>query len=381
MKTIEELMDSMSAIVDAAEAENRSLTEEEVADYEALEADLAKARKAAEVRSRHAAYLTPVRTPAIVKAAGQIDEAQERAFAAYLRTGQRNSDLVEVRSQAAGTDSAGGYLVPAGFRTKLVERMKSFGGIATVAEVIVTESGAALSYPSVDDTANAGEIVAEGGTGAAGADITFGTITLDAYRYASLGAGNTPLRVSVELLQDSAFDVAAFVSRAIGTRIARAQAADFANGTGTGEPKGLLTKTPVATAALSYSNLLDLIHTIDPDYRIGASFVMSDASLKAVRQLLDANDRPLWLPASDGMQRLPGGELLGYPVVIDADAGDKVAFGNIERAYIIRRVRDVQLVVDPYTRAAYGEVCFTAWARADADIQDTNAFAVHDTTP
>lgn len=384
---IEQIIQKMEAIVAQADAESRSLSDDEVATYEGLEADLAKARKEAELRSRHTAYTTPVAAPAVVTATGKGDEVLERAFEHYLRTGQRNMDLVELRAQGESSDAAGGYTIPDGFRQKLTERMKAFGGIATVAETISTSTGAPLSWPTVDDTANSGEIVAEHGTGAAGADLTFGTKSLGAFKYMSFGASNLPLRISVELLQDSAFDVMGFVSRALGTRIARAQAVDFANGAGTTEPLGLMTGSAAVTLAsgnaITYAKLLDLVHSVDPDYRQGGVFVMNDTTLKTIRALVDGNSRPLWLPSEGGLANsLPGGTLMGYPVVIDqavdsaGDATKIMAFGNISEAYVIRRVKDVTLVVDPYGRAANGEVQVTAWARADATIQNANAYAI-----
>jgi HK97 family phage major capsid protein len=383
---IEEILARMQEIVSGAETENRSLNEDEVTQYETLEKDLKAARKTEEIRSRQSAWATPQITSGIVRAEGSGDEVLERAFEDYLRTGQRNMDLAELRAQGTGTDSAGGYLVPVGFRQKLTERMKAFGGIQNVAETITTETGNDIEWPTVDDTANSGEIVAEHGTGAAGADIVFGTKTLGAYKYMSLGAGNLPLRVSVELLQDAAFDVSGFVAKALGKRIARAQAADFATGAGTTEPLGLMSKAASVTLATSsgnitYAKLLDLVHSVDPEYRESAGWVFNDTILKVVRQLEDNNGRPLWLPDGSGMGTLPGGSLLGYPVTIDqgiaglGDAAKIMAFGDIAEAYVIRRVRDVQLVVDPYGRAANGEVQFTAWARADATVQNTNAYA------
>lgn len=134
-------------------------------------------------------YVTPQATVHV--AAPKEDDTLERAFTAYLRTGQANADLTELRAQSEGTPSAGGYTVPDGFRTKIIDRMKAFGGIANVAETINTETGQSLEWPTVDDTANVGEIVAEGGTFASGADLTFGTASLGAYTYTAGGLATT----------------------------------------------------------------------------------------------------------------------------------------------------------------------------------------------
>lgn len=131
-----------------------------------------------------------------------------------------------------------------------------------------------------------------------------------------------------------------------------------------------------------------MIHDVDPAYRASnCKWLFSDDVLAIIRGLVDTtNNRPLWLPASEsGMMNLPGGILLGYPVVIDqampaltgSGTGDKcIVFGDLREAYVIRRVRDVQLVVDPYTQAASGQVQFTAWARADGAINNPNSFTI-----
>jgi HK97 family phage major capsid protein len=386
VKNIEEIQAAMQAIVDAADAENRSLTDEEVAKYEGLETDLKAVAKTAEIRNRQSAYSMPnvLLNPITGNAKG--DEVIERAFDHYLRTGTPNADLTELRAQATGTDSAGGYTTPPGFRTKLVEVQKRFGGIRSVAEVITTADGNTLEYPTNDDTANEGAIVAESAVVANGADLVFGTVALGAFKYTSAGAGsNLPVRVPVELLQDSAFDVASLVSRKLGTRIARKQASDFAVGVGsTSGPNGLFTTTSNmndAGTTLTYAKFVDAYHTIDPYYRDNAVWIMNDSTLAEVEKLVDTAGRPLiQTQAAAGINGAPsGGTLLGKPIVLDnatvtTSGNNYVAFGDIREGYIIRDVKDVTVVVNPYSRATYGEVEYHAWARADADIQNRSAF-------
>ena len=74
--------------------------------------------------------------------------------------------------------------------------------------------------------------------------------------------------------------------------------------------------------------------------------------------------------------KTPFGTFYGKPITIDNSAGNLVAFGDIAQAYIIRRVRGVQLLVDPYSAQKKRAVQYHAWARADANIQDPNAVSV-----
>lgn len=398
----EEIQEKMDALVAAAEKDSRGMTDEEVTSYEGLEKELLASTKRAALLARHAAYHAPVGAgpgDVIPDPDAKPDKALEAAFDRYLRTGDRAAAGVLKAAQTEGTPAEGGYMVPPGFRQKLVEVKKRFGGIASVAESFSTTTGNPIEWPTLDDTANDGGVAAEGSATSDGADMVFGTVSLGAYKYASGGAGNNPLKVSVELLQDSAFDVQDLVSRALGRRIARSQAKDFAIGDGSGNPLGLFHATAdVQTASggdITYAALLDLVHAVDPDYRENGVFVMNDGTLKMVRGLLDANDRPIWQPAQTaGIQTLPGGILLGRPVVIDQAAPDfsatatddpggspvageaYMAFGDIAEAFVIRNVRDVVVVVNPYTSGHLGLVEFSAWARADATIQNRAAYAL-----
>lgn len=387
--TVEEILAAQQAVLDAADAEGRNLSDEEVEKYEGLEKDLKASQKTAELRSRHEAYKMPV-TALVTGAAPKQDDTLERAFNAYLRTGEKNQDIAELRAQSVGTDSAGGYTVPTGLLNKITERLKAYGGLASVANVITTAGGETIHWAENDDTDNSGVIAAEGTAPASGgADLDFGQKTLGAYKYVAPGAGNLPLRVSYELLQDSVFDIEALVARKLATRIARAQAVHWVTGSGSGQPTGIDTSTTVtstfAAATPDKDELISAIHDVDPEYRMGAVWVFNDAFLEMVRKLEDSTGRPLWTASADaGLEGSIGGTLLGHRVVIDQAFADYTdasgnafgVFGDISQGYVIRRVRDVQLVVNPYSRANEGQIEYTMWARADGTVDDSYAFTV-----
>lgn len=389
---VEEILSALQAILDGAKNEDgteRSLTDEEVERYEALEKDLITARKSEEIVKRQAAYKS-VKVPAVVtgKRADDDDEVA-RAFDAYLRTGQK-SDAIQ-RAQGEATGSAGGYLVPEGFRQKMIEKRKAFGGIAENAESISTDSGNPLPWPLNDDVDNLGGIVAEGAvvTTNPNADLVFSTRTLGAYKYGSGGASNLPLKVSWELAQDSAFDLAGFVARKLGERIARAQAADWVVGTGVGEPQGLLSAqggisgaTAISSnTAPTYADLVTIVHDLDPAYREGAVWVFNDAFLEVLRKMEDTTDRPLFGSLNSwSMEGAPGGStLLGFPVIIDQACPAPSAsnsfgfFGNLREAYVIRRVKATTMVTLNELYAVNGQIGYLAWERADGMVQDPNA--------
>jgi len=393
MRTIEEIVASMTALVDGAA--DRSLTGEEITNYEQMETELAQARADGEVRARQAAYRTNV-VPAgvpVPENARREPDSLDGAFENYLRTGVPNADIAGLRvrnAQGEGTSAAGGYLVPSGFRQKLVEVRKSFGGFSAEVEQLPTETGAPLEYPTNDDTANEGEITPESAAATGGADLTFGTVTLGAYKYTSAGKDDLPLRVPVELLQDSAFDIAGLVGRKLGQRIHRKQASHWVTGTGVGQPQGILAPSLTADRDLDtadtvdYEDLVEFQDLLDEEYDGNAKWLMRKGTWSQLRLIVDLNGRPILQDSTTGISGRPERMLLGKPVVIDeaapvlSSAGDTFAigYGDFKEAYVLRRVSTLVVVVNPYSRAHQGEVEYTAWERADGKVQNRSAYKI-----
>lgn len=400
METIEEIFEAMTALTDLADSENRDLTAEEVGQYEKHEKALKTKQASAHVRARQSAYTMTV-VPAGVpqpRRADREDQGErtdlDRAFEAYLRTGQPNQDISGLRVQMAqseGGSAAGGYLVPQGFRDKLVEVRKSFGGFGPEAETINTDTGAPLEYPSNDDTANTGDITAESAAISSGNDLVFGTVALGAYKYTSAGAGsNLALRVPVELIQDSQFDIEALISRKLGQRIQRKQAPHWVTGTGVGQPQGILASSLTSDYdlttpdTLSYNNLVNFQDLLDEEYDANAKWLMRRNTWAQVRLLVDTTGRPLVQSSTEGIAGRPERRLLDRPVVIDEAAPllssaaitYPIAYGDFRESYVIRRVHSLVIVVNPWNRATNGEVEYSAWERADGAVQNRSSYKI-----
>ena len=218
----------------------------------------------------------------------------------------------------------------------------------------------------------------------------FDEVSLGAYKYTSAGASNLPVKVSVELLQDAQFDVGSFVARRLGERIRRKQSYDVVRGSGSGEPLGILDGTAgdVSTDSGSvptYAKLKELEHKLDPAYRQGASFLMNDTTWGVLEQIVDTIGRPIVAPLLQGIVDGPNRMgLFGYPVIIDqacangANNVQFIGFGLWSQAYVVRHVKDVQVLVNPY--AATGYVVYDAWARMDGTVQDFTAYVTMEGT-
>lgn len=393
---LDEIRAEMEAIEAAVQADvdgGEPVTDEQLSRYDEL-ADLEKAagRRDA-VLTRASARREPVIPRGIGYVTGQAgreDDTLDRAFTHYLSTGIENQDLQELRAQSEGVGSAGGFTVPQGFQNRIIERMVAFGGFANEVETMRTGTGNPLEFPTLDDTANSGEIVAESAAPSGGADLTFGQVQLAAYKYTSNGASGTSLRVSRELLQDSATDVQGLVSRALGTRIARAQASDWVTGTGVSEPKGIVASSLTSDRDLDtpdtpdYEDLVDLQDLLDEAYEPNAKWLMRKNTWSQLRLIVDSNGRPIVQSSIEGIAQKPRRMLLGSEVVIDeampllSSAGDTypIAYGDFREAYVIRRVANLVVLVDPYTRMTNGEIQFIAWERADGQIKQRNAYVI-----
>jgi HK97 family phage major capsid protein len=394
LSTVDDVMAAMDAVIASADGESRNLTDAEVAKYEQLEGQLKALQSHDTIVKRHAAYKTVVTAPLVNVAAAKADDTLERAFNDYLRTGKENADLVELRSQGEGTGTEGGYLVPDGFRQKLVDRMKAFGGIGNVVEQFETSDGRDVPWPTLDDTGNEGEIVEEGGTFTTGADLTFGTASLGAYSYMAGGGGATPLRVSRELVQDAAFDVEGLVSNKLGQRIARIQARHLVRGSGVKQPLGIVTgrvgiELLSDANGITYDDLINFIHSVDPAYRETGNcrWAFNDNTLAVIEKIKDSHGDPIWRPSDanmgTGAQGGSSGTLLNYPVTIDQAFSDLVAndnavnwgvFGDLQEGYVKRAVKEIEILVNPYSRMNYRQIEYTAWARMDATQQNTAAY-------
>ena len=315
------------------------------------------------------------------------DEKARNTFGRFVRNGWKGLTPDEVvaeaarirNAQAEGTNSAGGYLVPTTTVAELLVELKMYGGMRDASTIVQTASGEVMNWPTLDDTGNVGELVAENAA-AASQDATFGTVGVTPYKFSS-----KIFAVPFELLQDSVIDVEAIVNSMAMERIGRKQNTYFTTGTGTSQPKGVVVAAASGkvgatgqTASIIYTDLVDLEHSVDPAYRRfpGVGYMMADSTLKALKKLVDGNSRPLWMPGLD-LGTLPGGTpgtICGYQYWINQDVAamatnaKSLLFGNFKR-YLIRDVMQMQMFrFDDSAYIANGQIGFLMWARAGGNF-------------
>lgn len=291
-----------------------------------------------------------------------------------------NTKLTEERAALTGlqsTTTTGGYTTPDETMRALEVALLAYGGMRSVATVLRTATGGPLPIPTTNDTANKGEIIGENTTSNE-LEMTFSQLVLDAWKYSS-----KYILASIEFLQDTSINAPEFLGSALGTRIARITNDHFTTGTGS-QPNGIVTAatssaiTLAGVASVTYDNLVDLVHSIDPAYRVNSRWMFHDGGLKMIKKVKvlqfsgDTAGMPLWQP---GLTLGQPDTILGYPYVINqsmttpATGVKSLLFGQLDK-YLIRDVRDVVVVRLDELFAVLGQVAFLALSRHDGDLLD-----------
>lgn len=337
----------------------------------------------------------------------QRKKAEDTAFRRYLLGGDsalRAEDRAvmkpfspsthpELRDMGTGGGNAlsgtgGGYFVPVGFIDKVESAMKWYGGMIEVATILDTATGQPLPYPTDNDTASVAELLSEG-TQVNTQDVTIGNVVLNAFRY-----DTKMVKVSIELLQDSAFSIEPWLTEKFGIRLGRQTNADFTTGAGTTLPKGIVVAatqgavaigaatntggSDSATNTIGSTDLFELEHSVDKAYRRNAKYMMHDTTLKTIKEVLDKYGRPLWKP---GLNAADPDTINGYSYVINNDmavpgAGNKtILFGALDK-YLIRRVKELSVLRLVERFADYGQVAFIGFARYDGNLIDAGTHPV-----
>lgn len=315
---------------------------------------------------------------------------KESAFTRYARYGERGLDQEEQRrfsnTMSTTTDSEGGYTVETEVVQEAMDAMAKIGSVRQVATVLPTEKGNPINFPTTDGTAEEGELIAENTT-ATGADIVFGVQGLNTYKFSS-----KIIAIPFELLQDSAINVEALVRDRCVARIGRAANGYFTTGTGTAQPRGVVTASAEGkvgatgqTTSVLYTDLIDLMHSVDPAYREEGTcrFMLHDTSLAAIRKISDSAGRPIFIPGYAGLGGPVPDTILGQDISINqkmavmaADA-KSILYGDFSK-YIVRDV--MALTLFRFTDSAYaklGQVGFLMWSRHGGQYTDVGDSLKH----
>lgn len=360
--------------LDSHRNENGMLSLEDTKTYEEMEAKIVNLGKEIERQEKMDAMeremAMPVNTPITSKPENtKMEEKKGRASDAYKKAfwnGMRSKYASVSNVLSEGTDSEGGYLVPDEYENTLVQALEGENVIRGRSHVITTSNGT-HKIPVVASKGEASWIDENGAYPED--DDTFAQVNIDAHKIGTI------IKVSEELLNDSAFNLESYFAQEFGRRIGTKEEEAFINGNGSSKPTGILASAEVGVTtasdkAITADELIDLFYSLKGVYRRNAVWVLNDTTVKAIRKLKDNNGQYIWQPAlKDGDHDT----LLGRPILttgampeITADA-KPVIFGDLSYYWI----GDRQGVTFKRLNERYadmGQVGFLASKRVDGKL-------------
>lgn len=304
---------------------------------------------------------------------------EARALAMFQTPEQREAQRA-MSTLSTTSPEDGSYLIANEAMLPLERAMLAYGGVRQNSTVLRTRTGANLPIPTSDDTSNEGDILAEN-TQVVEKDTEFGQLVLGAFKFTS-----KKVLVSRELFQDSNEDLGAFLFTALGERLGRAMNRYATTGTGSSQPNGIVTAATSSGVALAaktptYLELVGIEATVDPAYRVGASWMFNDTMLQEIKKIVETTTgRPIWLP------NMIGGApdaILGYPYTINQHmavasaigSGKSILFGALKK-YLYREVQDIEVLRLNELYAEFYQVAFVGFARMDGDLLDAGTHPV-----
>ena len=283
---------------------------------------------------------------------------------------RNKGDQFAVRNAlSVGEDTEGGFTVPSEFERRLVQSLEENNIFRQMATVIKTNSGT-RKIPIATDTMEAqwideGEEIPE-------TDTRFGQTTLSAYK---LG---TMIKISNELLHDSAFDLASYIATRFGVAMGNAEERAFFTGDGDKKPLGILADTggaeigvtSASQTAITFDEIFDLYYSLKSPYRRNAQFVCNETILLQLMKLKDKNEQYLWKPSLDIAKP---DTLLGRPIRTSSfmpgiSKGEKVLlFGDMKNYWVAdRQNRTFRRLNELYART--DQVGFMTTQRVDGRL-------------
>ena len=336
--TLKELIEKRAKVwetaknfVDTHENENGVLSAEDTVTYNRMEQEIEDLTNAIDrqqrAERREAELSKPVNSPLTGKPyvgergeekTGRASDAYKGAMLSAMRSNFRNvSNVLQ-----EGVDSDGGYLVPEEYDRRLIDVLEEENIMRRLGTKIVTSGQHKINIAASKPAA---AWIEEGGALTFG-DATFDQIYLDAHKL------HVAIKVTEELLYDSAFNLENYIITMFGKALANAEEDEFLNGDGTGKPTGIFAATgggnvqSTLTAALKSDDLLDFVYGLKRPYRKNASFIMNDATLASIRKLKDNNGAYIWQPS---YQAGEPDRVLGYAVNTSAYAPkNAISFGD-----------------------------------------------------
>lgn len=239
------------------------------------------------------------------------------AFKDFVMKGARSDILREVaqtRGNESTTTADASAVIPTVLVNRIIEKAESYGMILPLVTKTSFPAGVEIPVATLSPTAS---WVGEGATS-------------DRQKYTAdqkVTFTHHKLRCEVSLsMEVSEMSLAAFegkIVESIARAMVKAKEKAIVNGTGSGQPKGILAETPaegqaLEVSGLSYQVLCDAEAAIPEAYETGAKWFMSKKSFMSFVGIVDDNGQPV-ARTNYGIGGKPERTLLGREVVLTGD--------------------------------------------------------------
>ena len=382
--TIQELMEKRAKLwdearnfLDSKRNDSGVLSEEDSKTYDAMEkqildltAEIDRLERLEKINQKmNAATTQPVvTTPGTHVTVPEKSSTATDEYKAAFWNNIRNRNWIDVRNDLqVGTDSEGGYLVPDEFEKKLIEALEEENVFRPLATRIQTSNGD-RKIPVITQKGEAAWLEEEESYSLS--DDAFGQISLSAYKV------GTAIKISEELLNDSVFDLPAYIAKEFARRIGTKEEEAFLIGDGKGKPTGIFNATggaevgATAGTAITFDDVIELFYSLKSPYRKKAGWIMNEQTIKILRKLKDSTGNYIWQPSVTVGQP---DTILNRPYVTSVYAPalaanqKPIAFGDFSYYWIAdRQGRSMKRLNELF--AMNGQIGFLASQRVDGKL-------------
>jgi HK97 family phage major capsid protein len=312
-----------------------------------------------------------------------------RDFNAYLRHADEGGVRRTMAALTTREDTGGGFFIPEEW-DRTMSRLMLDSSVMRQIATVRTISGPLLKKPKILNGGTArwvGETTAPTETASSSiAELEFTVMTMEAF----------PL-ITQELLEDSGTDLEAWLAEDVQEQFTTLENPAFITGTGSKQPRGLLSYSFVANAtyeaapatywgkfgylatgvsgdwaASSPADIFyDMENALRPGYRANASWLVNRSLVPTIRKFKDSTGNYLW------EKSLTAGKpsmLLTYPLHEDdymptlAANSYSLGFGDWAKTYLILDRLGSTVLRDPYTQKPY--ICFYTRKRVGGAVQE-----------
>lgn len=355
-----------------------AVLEGDITTRESLDAKLAEERSA-------------TRPPRGGSGGAEQNDAEKRhveAFTDYIRRGltgmsPENRAALYATRDVLTTNTGDAFLIPQVFNPTLVEAQKFIGGaLNCVTRKVTNNNGAPMRFSLVNDTANTLTTLTEG-SALTDTDPSFTGFLSNTDTVATM------IKVSIQELADSYFNLETWIRTSFGVRYARGTDKNIILGNASNIASLAGSATLGATAASPtgpvYDDFTACYGALDAAYIPGSKWMMNQSTRASLLGQKDNYGRPLWnvSPNSGTLDMI-----LGQPVVITPNlvnsfygtapgaAATGILFGDFEQGYTLRTDGGLSIMRLNERFADSLEVGFIAYMRMGGSATDAGTHPV-----